>query len=319
MGRAVTCPTTDVTEDMAGQTITIGGSIASARIIPTRKGDLMAAVKLEDLAGSIEVIVFPRTFQTHRELIQEDAIVLIRGKVDTRDDQPKLLCESVEAFEPQGEDLEDGPEEDDLRPVAPAQTAYPVGAVESAAGGFDESGGRVAGDDAGGAPAFEPALGDSPDEAESAEPPPLDAYEGERGHVPAPAAAGIPDGARFVLELLLERSMREERDVGRLVRLDELIGRHPGSDRVVLHILAMNGRDNTALELAERVDCCPDLVDGMVRELGEEFVRVRTAPAARAAPPALRDDADALVVDGGAWPPPVPREEAGVGIAVAGG
>ncbi|HEX2324980.1 MAG TPA: DNA polymerase III subunit alpha, partial [Chloroflexota bacterium] len=74
LGRAVTCPTTDLTEDMAGQMVTLGGSISSMRIIATRKGDLMAALELEDLAGSVEVVVFPRTFQAHRELLQEDAI-----------------------------------------------------------------------------------------------------------------------------------------------------------------------------------------------------------------------------------------------------
>jgi hypothetical protein len=274
------------------------------------------------------VIVFPRTFQNHRELIQEDAIVLIRGKVDTRDDQPKLLCESVEAFEPQGDDLEDDPEAD-LRPAQPAQTAYPVGAVESAAGGFDEAAGRGETGDAdvagsAGLPA------DAAD-GESTEPPPLDAYEheGDPEAGPTLAPSRAPDGARFVLELLLERSMREERDVGRLVRLDELIGRHPGSDRVVLRVLAMNGRDNTALELAERVDCCPDLVDGMVRELGEEFVRVRVSPApgARAVPvpPAAIGEEEAPLMDGGAWPAPPAAaapgafRESGVGMAVAGG
>ena len=113
--------------------VTLGGSISSMRIIATRKGDLMAALELEDLAGSVEVVVFPRTFQAHRELLQEDAIVLVKGKVDTRDDQPKLLCETVELFEVQAEDLAPPPED----AYRPAQTGYPLGKAEAEVSGFD--------------------------------------------------------------------------------------------------------------------------------------------------------------------------------------
>jgi hypothetical protein len=110
----------------------------------------------------------------------------------------------------------------------------------------------------------------------------------------------------------MERTIREERDVGRLVRLDELIGRHPGRDRVVLRILGMNGRDATALELSERVDCCPDLVEGMIRELGEEGVRVRSA---LPSPYRQEDAPPSLAVAGGAWPA-APAE---LGVALASG
>jgi hypothetical protein len=88
-----------------------------------------------------------------------------------------------------------------------------------------------------------------------------------------------------LLELQLERSTREERDVGRLVRLNELLDRYPGNDRVILRILGLHGREATAIELAEHVQCCADLVEGMIRELGEEAVRVRAAPPPEAGSP----------------------------------
>jgi DNA polymerase III subunit alpha len=322
LGRAVTCPTTDVTEDLGGQTITLGGSVASVRIIPTRKGDLMAAVELEDLAGSIEVVVFPRSFQISRDILKEDAVVLVRGKVDTRDDQPKLLCESVELFEAQPEDQAPDAES----PTLPAQTAYPLGDAETEASGFAGPSPNAAdAPDAGAEPPGEPepaVPGDPAAPAEVADLPPLEAYDsdpppGEPGGAPF-ASPGASVGSRFILELLLERSTREERDVGRLVRLDELIGRHPGTDRVVLRILGVNGRDFTALELAERVDCCPDLVDGMIRELGEEAVRVRSAAGSPGAPdasdaPSTLDPPSRVPVAAGAWPASPPE----VGIAFA--
>jgi hypothetical protein len=155
--------------------------------------------------------------------------------------------------------------------------------------------------------------GDQTEPAEAADLPPLEAY----GSDPPPgapfASPGASDGSRFVLELLLERTTREERDVGRLVRLDELIGRHPGSDRVVLRILGINGRDSTALELAERVDCCPDLVDGMIRELGEEAVRVRSVTGDPGDPDgsARLDPPSREPVAAGAWPAAPPGSPGG--------
>jgi hypothetical protein len=98
------------------------------------------------------------------------------------------------------------------------------------------------------------------------------------------------------------------------VRLDELIGRHPGKDRVVLRILGLNGRDATALELAERVDCCSDLVEGMIRELGEEGVRVRSA---QPSPSPQEDAPPSLAVAGAAWP--ATPSSAGLGVALASG
>ncbi|MGH2367383.1 MAG: DNA polymerase III subunit alpha, partial [Chloroflexota bacterium] len=122
LGKAVSCSSTDLTEEMAGQMVTVGGFIAAMRLIPTKKGDLMAAVELEDLAGSVEVVVFPRSYQAHRDILKEDTVVLVRGKVDTRDDQPKILCESVELFEaPADGEPADNP--DDLDDAE--QTAYP--------------------------------------------------------------------------------------------------------------------------------------------------------------------------------------------------
>ena len=91
------------------------------------KGDLMAAVELEDLAGSVEVIVFPRTYQANKELVREDNVILVRGKVDTRDDQPKILAESIEAFEAARDDAPPG----DHEPLA--QTAYPLDSAEAEA------------------------------------------------------------------------------------------------------------------------------------------------------------------------------------------
>jgi DNA polymerase-3 subunit alpha len=55
----------------------------------------MATFVLEDLAASIEVMVFPKTMLTYGELLASDAIVTIKGRVDKRDDTPKLMAMEV--------------------------------------------------------------------------------------------------------------------------------------------------------------------------------------------------------------------------------
>ena len=63
----------------------------------TKRGELMATFVLEDLRASIEVFVFPKVMAELGALLADDAIVVLRGRVDTRDDQVKLVCMEVDA------------------------------------------------------------------------------------------------------------------------------------------------------------------------------------------------------------------------------
>ena len=66
----------------------------------TRTNQLMAFIILEDLMGSVEVIVFPKDYEANRELFTEDAKLFIRGRVSVGDDPVgKLVCEQVVPFE----------------------------------------------------------------------------------------------------------------------------------------------------------------------------------------------------------------------------
>ena len=79
---------------------TIGGVLTNLQKKWTRKGDLMAVFDLEDLGGSVEVTVFPKTMAEHGHKLEEDAIVLVRGRLDDRRGAvPKILCHEVEVVE----------------------------------------------------------------------------------------------------------------------------------------------------------------------------------------------------------------------------
>lgn len=79
-----------------GQKVKIGGIITSVNKKLTKNNDMMAFVELEDLYGIIELVVFPKVFNKVRHLINEDAIILVSGRVSIREDEaPKILCEDI--------------------------------------------------------------------------------------------------------------------------------------------------------------------------------------------------------------------------------
>jgi DNA polymerase-3 subunit alpha len=74
------------------QIVKIGGILSGVQRKVTKQGNQWAAATLEDLAGAIEVLFFPQTYQLYATSIAEDAVVVVKGKVDRRDDVPKLIA-----------------------------------------------------------------------------------------------------------------------------------------------------------------------------------------------------------------------------------
>ncbi len=88
----------EITNESDGHNVTIGGIIKSVRQIVTKKGDAMAFLQVEDPQGTIEVVAFPRTFNDCRDVIHEDALVLVRGKVQVREDKIAILADLIWNF-----------------------------------------------------------------------------------------------------------------------------------------------------------------------------------------------------------------------------
>jgi DNA polymerase-3 subunit alpha len=70
----------------------VGGIISGLRPLKTKKGDRMAVFMLEDIAGSLEVVVFPETFGKHAALVESDAMVLVRGKFEKDEESARLVA-----------------------------------------------------------------------------------------------------------------------------------------------------------------------------------------------------------------------------------
>ena len=90
----------DLAELPDGHVMSFGGVLTTLQRKWTKKGDLMAVFVLEDLQSSVEVIVFPKSMSEHGHKLTEDAIVVVKARVDARDDQPKLIAMDIEIFEP---------------------------------------------------------------------------------------------------------------------------------------------------------------------------------------------------------------------------
>ncbi len=100
MRRRTECLLTELEEAPDGAIRVVGGLVTALQRKWTKRGDLMAVFQLEDLQTSIEVMVFPKTMQKFGHVLTDDAIVIMKGRVDTRDDQPKLMATEIERFEP---------------------------------------------------------------------------------------------------------------------------------------------------------------------------------------------------------------------------
>jgi DNA polymerase-3 subunit alpha len=75
-----------------GQMVNLAGILSGVQRRITKQGRAWASATLEDLAGAVEVLFFPNTYELVGQYIAEDAIVMVKGRVDRRDDQPRLMA-----------------------------------------------------------------------------------------------------------------------------------------------------------------------------------------------------------------------------------
>ena len=79
----------------SSKTVTIGGILTGYRKIITKNGKQMVFAQLQDSEDSIEVVVFPDTFEKNPSIWQNDAVLLVKGQVQLRDNSLKLICKEA--------------------------------------------------------------------------------------------------------------------------------------------------------------------------------------------------------------------------------
>jgi DNA polymerase-3 subunit alpha len=81
---------------MPGTRVKICGLISQIKKIITKSGRPMFFLKIQDLTGEIEAIIFPNSAEQHAHVLQENKIVIVSGRVDFKDDCPKMIVEGIE-------------------------------------------------------------------------------------------------------------------------------------------------------------------------------------------------------------------------------
>ncbi|MFQ6014847.1 MAG: DNA polymerase III subunit alpha [Anaerolineae bacterium] len=112
-----------IDESLINQSVIIAGVVNGVRRITTKTGKPMAFVELEDLHGSVEVVVFPDAYQKSEELWQEDEILVVQGRVETRprpepgrrQGKIQVICQSVERLESSEESSRDKGRDPDIQ------------------------------------------------------------------------------------------------------------------------------------------------------------------------------------------------------------
>lgn len=79
-----------------GDIVVIGGIITEKKTKVTKNNNLMAFIRLEDLVGSIEVIIFPTVLEKYAKYIENDNIIKLKGRINLKEDEePKIICEEI--------------------------------------------------------------------------------------------------------------------------------------------------------------------------------------------------------------------------------
>ncbi|MGO9319254.1 MAG: DNA polymerase III subunit alpha [Solirubrobacteraceae bacterium] len=103
----VDCPISALEDRRDKDWVTVGGIITEAKRIRTRSGDHMMFATLDDLAGSVEMLVFGKALAEHEAALAVDEVVIVKGRVDHKEaGKTCLVVQGVEAFAPSQEEIE---------------------------------------------------------------------------------------------------------------------------------------------------------------------------------------------------------------------
>ena len=101
--------------------MTVGGIVVECKKIRTKSGSQMMFATLDDVEGQVEMLVFKADEAESAAVIQPDAIVLVRGRIDHKDrGETKLVVQEAQRFEPDQAEIAEGEQAGAGRPAAPA-------------------------------------------------------------------------------------------------------------------------------------------------------------------------------------------------------
>jgi len=232
-----TLPIMDISPDLEGRPVTVGGLIASSRSIVTKSGTKMAFVKLEDKTHEMEIIVFPKLYELIGAKLIQDTVIRVTGKVNTRDrdgnptTDVKLIADDLIVIE----DKELREYQSHGRKMEKPKMSSGVKATRRAA---------LRATAVGAAPAPAPVV--------------------EAKKVDAPVSAPTAEALKKVFV-----HIKDPNDQEALLQLKKICRLFPGLSDIVL---VLGPDKQSAIKLPFRVDGTDELVGRLVKVLGEDAV-----------------------------------------------
>ena len=230
----------------------IGGMVAEKTIKYTRNSQVMAFISLEDLVGSVEVVIFPRDYEQYSSLLTEDAKLFIRGRISVEEDKDaKLICEQIASFE-------DAAKGGELFPRRGGRTF--------SGGGYGAKGGNGNGGSVTQQEHSRSLQGQSPSEQETAQ---QEGTGGPRREKPRTSISSMPEGL-WVQFPTMEAYQEAEQ------QLLEATADSDGQDHLVIYI--RNPKSVKILPDNRSVHADGELKQRLCAIFGEENVKIVTKP-----------------------------------------
>jgi len=306
----VTHFSTDLGDANPSQKVTVAGLVTKMRTLTTKTGKPMAFATIEDLQGTIELVIFPNTWTKYSSQIHPDGLIIVDGKIDATSADPKILVDSIKGIS--DEDLEGI----DFSSV-PTPEVSPQAYSESSSS--EQPLAETNADFITTDPGFEPLPPLEPDDWHL-QPPPVDAIstatsptataavvppvaavsqpirteaatetavlerpssQNPIGEMPplivAPRVAESrlrdPNAETHMVTVVLKATGEKERDVRRLKRVHGLLRANPGSDHFCL-MIHENGSRHFLDFPNDTTGVNPDLLNKLVELVGSENVQV---------------------------------------------
>jgi DNA polymerase-3 subunit alpha len=135
----VDCQIAALPERRDKDTVTVGGIITETKRIRTRTGDPMMFATLDDLGGSVEILVFGKALADHEQALAVDTVVLVKGRVDHKEaGKTCLVVQSVQLFAPSEHEIERARAEATARATPPQPVHVRVDAAALSRSAIDD-------------------------------------------------------------------------------------------------------------------------------------------------------------------------------------
>jgi DNA polymerase-3 subunit alpha len=252
LAKVVTHYSGEINESTDGQSVCVAGEISALRPYLTRKGNEMAFLSLEDVQGTIEVVIFQRLWESLASQLNLNEIVLVKGRVDAARGEAKLLADEIIIDLSQAQAAPSAPEralvhqpsiaEDLMPPLPSALPAQPLAVLES----WDES-------------HTHEVLAHDP---------------GAQGPLAQELLPSWWEGPEPCLVTILLRSSGDRlRDARRMRQIHGLLASFPGSDRFAFKVYEASRRYNLEFP-SYTTRYSPELHRSLLRIVGDQSVEV---------------------------------------------